>query len=456
MIIPQTELIAVLAGRELYRGTLPPGQYTIGRDEDVQIRLLGSERVSRHHALLSLNYFEWLIEDLRSSNGTFVAGELIAGPTFIFPQQDLRVGDVQLHLRRLRTDDAGSSLAPQAEAALRYLPTEIRGERKYKIKGMIAMGGMGVVLEAEDVSTRRVVAMKTLLSTDSAEKVARFVDEAQITAQLEHPNIVPVYEVNVNELEKPFFTMKLVRGETLKQVLHGLRLERPKTVRHYPLSELLAIFLKVCDAIAYAHSKGVVHRDLKPDNLMLGEFGEVLVMDWGLAKPLGHDANASPTDSGVLEMVDSLRRSDPDAINTLPGARLGTIQFMSPEQAEGKSREVDGRADIYSLGAILYNILTLRPPIDGADEREMLTNVATGQITPPSRAIAGRALPHLADGKLPAKLVKIVLKAMSRDPGDRHPTVRALQADVQTHLFRDKKQHSLIGGLFGPKKTSGD
>jgi eukaryotic-like serine/threonine-protein kinase len=257
MIIPQTEVIAILDGREIYREALPPGQYEIGREEGSRIRLLGSERVSRHHALLTLNYFDWVIEDLHSSNGTVVGGKAVTEPTFIFPTQDVRVGDVELYLRRLRSDDAGSSLAPQARAALQYLPAEVRGERKYKIKGIIAMGGMGVILEAEDVSTRRTVAMKTLISTDTAEAVARFVDEAQITAQLEHPNIIPVYEVSVNELEKPFFTMKLVRGESLKQVIHGLRLERPKTIERYPLSELLTIFLKVCDAISYAHSKGV-------------------------------------------------------------------------------------------------------------------------------------------------------------------------------------------------------
>ena len=451
MITPQTEVIAMLEGREIYRQALPPGQYEIGRESDSPLQF-ESDRVSRRHALLTLNYFDWIIEDLGSANGTRVGGKAITEPTFIFPQQEVRVGTVELHLRRLRSDDAAGSLAPQARAALQYLPTEIRGERKYQIVGIIAIGGMGVVLEAHDVSTRRVVAMKTLLSMDSTEDVARFVDEAQITAQLEHPNIVPVYEVNVNELEKPFFTMKLVRGESLKQVIHGLRLERPKTIEQYPLSELLTIFLKVCDAIAYAHSKGVVHRDLKPENVMLGDFGEVLVMDWGLAKPLGHHANVHPTDSSARLMVESLRSSDPSAINTLPGMALGTVQFMSPEQASGNSNRVDARSDIYALGAILYNLLTLRPPIEEANAQEMLTHAATGQITPPNEAIAGHALPHLLDGKLPAKLVDTVLKAMSLDPADRHPTVRTLEAEVRSHLFGEKKRPALMGGLFGGRK----
>ena len=452
MITPQTEVIATIESREIYRKALPPGEYEIGREIDSAIRL-HSDKLSRRHALLTLNYFDWFIEDLGSANGTRVGGTAISEPTLIFPQQEVRVGDVELHLRRLRSDDPASSLAPQAQAALQFLPAEIRGERKYKIVGIIAMGGMGVVLEAHDVSTRRVVAMKTLLSMDSPEDVARFVDEAQITAQLEHPNIVPVYEVNVNELEKPFFTMKLVRGESLKQIIHGLRLERARTIERYPLNELLTIFLKVCDAMAYAHSKGVVHRDLKPENIMIGDFGEVLVMDWGLAKPLGHDANAQPTDSSARLMVESLRSSAPLAINTLPGMALGSVQFMSPEQASGNSSKVDGRTDVYALGATLYNLLTLRPPIEGADQQEMLTNAATGQITPPGEAIAGHALRHLSDGKLPAMLVDTVLKAMSRDPEDRHPTVRALEAEVRSWLFSEKKRPALIGGLFGGRKA---
>jgi serine/threonine protein kinase len=444
MIIPRTELVAIHEGREIFREVLPPGEYEIGRADDSRICLKGSEKVSRRHAVLRLNYFDWIIEDIGSSNGTEVAGTIIAEATFIFPQQDVRVGDVEIHLRRLRRDDADGSLAPQAEAALKFLPTEIRGERKYKIRGIIAIGGMGVVLEAIDASTNRVVAMKTVLSTDTEETVARFVDEAQITAQLEHPNIVPVYELNVNELDKPFFVMKLVRGESLKHVLQALRLERPKIVERYPLSELLTIFIKVCDAVAYAHSRGVVHRDLKPENVMLGEFGEVLVMDWGLAKPLGRDANwnAEVTDS---PMVETLRKRFPSAIQTGSGATLGTFGFMSPEQAGGFSSEVDARADIYALGGILYNLLTLQPPVDGKDEEEMRTRILSGQITPPRQAIANHPPPHLKEGKLPARLLEIVLQAMALSPFDRHATVSALRAEVQDYLFGETNR-SFRGG----------
>jgi hypothetical protein len=235
MIIPQTEVIATLDGREPYREVLPPGEYIIGREVEMKIRL-HSDKVSRRHAQLMLSYFDWMIEDFGSANGTFVSGRKIEANMAIpiFPQQEVVVGNVRLELRRLRlNEDAGASLAPQTAAVLRYLPADLRGDRKYHVKGLIATGGMGMVLEAEDVATRRHVAMKVLTEAKTPEDVARFIEEAQITAQLEHPNIVPIYELNVNELDKPFYVMKLVRGDSLKQVVQGLRLERPAMQERY-------------------------------------------------------------------------------------------------------------------------------------------------------------------------------------------------------------------------------
>ena len=248
----------------------------------------GNTSDGTRHARLTLSYFDWQIEDFGSANGTFVSGVAIppAQTTMLFPQQELRVGNVQLRLRRLRLQESAESLAPQTAAVLRHLPEALRGLQRYQVKGMIAQGGMGVVLEAEDIVTRRRVAMKLLLKPDSAEMVARFIEEAQIMAQLEHPGIVPVYDLNVNELDNPFYVMKLVRGESLKQVLNGLRMERSATCEQYPLANLLTAFLKVCEAMEYAHAKNVVHRDLKPENVMLGRFGEVLILDWGFAKSL--------------------------------------------------------------------------------------------------------------------------------------------------------------------------
>lgn len=439
MVIPQTEVTGMVEGREIYRQLLPPGVYILGRGAEADIRLI-SEKVSRRHAMLTLNYFDWRIEDFDSANGTRVGGQLVRDCAQIYPQQEVQIGDVRLGLRRLHEDETISSLSPQAAVVLQYLPKEMRGERKYQVKGVIAMGGMGVVLEAEDVATRRMVAMKTLLQTTSAEETARFIEEAQITAQLEHPNIVPIYEVNVNELDRPFYTMRLVRGESLKQVLQRLAGNETKTVEQYPLSRLLGVLLRVCAAIAYAHSKGVVHRDLKPENIMLGEFGEVVVIDWGLAKPVGQRAWGKASDAIQRTLVFSAMRDLPGGLETLDGTALGTPHFMSPEQASGTPQIVDARADIYTLGAILYNMLTLEPPVKGRTPEEILGKVAEGEITPPEIAAEGHALTHLPEGRLPADLVAVAMKAMSLKPDDRFATVLDFQATLcagSVHLSPD-------------------
>jgi serine/threonine protein kinase len=446
MNIPQTELVATVGGQEIFRAVLPPGDYVIGRDEGIPVRL-PSEQVSRRHAQLSLSYFDWCIEDLGSFNGTWVSGRIICEPTLIFPQQEVSVGDVQLRLRRLRIEDPGSAVPPQTAAVLRFLPAEMLGERKYKIHGLIAIGGMGVVLEAEDGATRRRVAMKVMLNAKTPQDVARFIEEAQITAQLEHPNVVPVYDLGVNEQDKPYFTMKMVRGSSLRSILRALR-EVPAGREASPsLCALLAAFHQICDGMAFAHSKGVVHRDLKPDNIMLGKFNETLVMDWGLAKPLGK--SAQPDDSNPRTMVTSLR-NEHQAIETIIGTSLGTPSYTSPEQACGRSNAVDGRSDVYSLGAMLYHIITLHPPVTGGSSHQILQWVAEGRITPFEEALANHQPAHLPGGKLPRGLADCALKAMALDPADRYASVKELQAEVHRHATAlEKAGRYSLHRLFG-------
>jgi len=447
MIVPQTEVTAAHDGREIFRQILPPGDYVIGREAGSDIRL-ESNKVSRRHGQLSLNYFDWTIEDFGSSNGTWVAGCSIREPTMVFPGQELRIGNVVLQLRRLPIDAADENLAPQTAAVLRFIPSELRSDRKYKVNELIATGGMGAVLAAEDLATRRAVAMKLLLNVQTPEDIARFVEEAQITAQLEHPHIIPIYELNVNEQDRPFYTMKLVRGESLGSVLAALRAGREGAAQRWPLGELIDVFQKVSDAIAFAHSKGVVHRDLKPENVMLGDYGDVLVMDWGLAKALGRDANAKTESMAKRSMVRSVRQDDGGEFMTMAGRAIGTPQFMSPEQASGRSHEVDARADVYALGAMLYQILTLEPPVTGDDTGQIFDHVIAGRIPSPADLLGTRPLPHLPGGRLPQALCTVAMKALSLNPDDRHKTVRELSDDVQRGQFEEKRKSGLFGGWF--------
>ncbi len=425
MHVPQTEVILRHADTELARVKLPPGEYVIGRSPEVEI-WADTPAISRRHARLTINYDNLLIEDLGSSNGTFVAERRIADATRIFPNQDIRLGpDVVLEVRRERAPGKpGESLAPTQAAIRRFLPEEILVEKRYAVGGEIARGGMGAILDARQNTTQRTVAMKVMLNSGDEADVLRFIEEARITAQLDHPNIVPIYELGVDEHDQLFYTMKLVRGITLRKVLELLDQGVEATAKKYPLPALLTIFQKVCDAVAFANSKGIIHRDLKPDNIMLGDFGSVLVMDWGLAKvlPKKEDAPAADPPHG---MVMSTRSAVPDtsgAMGTMSGTIIGTAQYMAPEQARGEGEAIDERADVYALGAILFHMLYLRPAVAGENAWEIVDKVKQGALdwTPPKKAP-------------PESLDAVCRKALALDRDARYPSVARLQADIAAY-----------------------
>ena len=254
-------------------------------------------------------------------------------------------------------------------------------------------------------------------------------DFSQITAQLDHPNIVPVYELGVDEQEQVFYSMKLVRGITLHEVLESLGRGLPETVERFPLAALLNIFRKTCDALAYAHSKGVLHRDLKPANVMIGEYGEVLVMDWGLARAGGQ------TFGGPERTLVQSVRQDEGAERTMIGMVLGTPHYMSPEQARGETDKLDARTDIYALGAILYHILFLEPPVSDDDVGVMLQSVGSGKVAEaldrPNHPAGRRHFPHLPGGVIPPGLAMLVRRAMALSKSDRFSSMRELQAAIE-------------------------
>ncbi len=336
------------------------------------------------------------------------------------------------------------------------MPSSLDGLKKprnYEVGDTHARGGMGAILCAKDLNISRTVAMKVLLSerADAAANLMRFVDEAKITGQLEHPNIVPVHELGVDEQGRLFYTMKFVMGVTLKQVLEEIKQGKPETIARYSLAQLLTVFQKICDAVAFAHARSIVHRDLKPENIMLGEYGEVLVMDWGLAKVLKIDKTQPYEGPTLLDADDvaSARLDAADVYRTVAGTVMGSPNFMPPEQAEGRIDQIDARTDIFALGGLLYNILTLQPPITGNTVPELLEKARTAQITPPSggpRSVVAASFPHLPHGKVPDSLSAVAMKALSKAPEDRYQSVKELQQDIEAYQngFATAAEHASI------------
>jgi serine/threonine protein kinase len=341
---------------------------------------------------------------------------------------------VTLELNRAASPLTPVSLEARRDTLRKLLPPEFLREKKYEIGNTIAQGGMGAVLNARELTIQRNVAMKVMLDGTAQDEVMRFVSEAKVTGQLEHPNIVPVHELGVDEKERVFYTMKYVRGITLRKVLDLLFQGQKETLEKYPLAQLLTVFQKVCDAIAFAHAKGVIHRDLKPENFMIGDYGEVLVMDWGLAKVLDPSRNQGAAGFDGHSMIRTGVREELAAAEKQSGNVMGTPQYMAPEQAYGAHDQLDIRTDVYALGAILHHLLTLRPPIVGDDAQVVLHKAARGEWEPARKATLGKTrLPHLPGGKVPDALSAVAQKAMANQADDRYPNVPAFQAEIEAY-----------------------
>ena len=335
----------------------------------------------------------------------------------------------------------------------RYIPIEERVEHaEFKTLNLIDEGGMGSIVEVEEAQTGRPVALKVMHPEmmDSDEAIERFYLEAKVLARLEHPNIVPLHVLKVDREARPFYTMKKVQGQTLQGIISGLRKGDPNVVAEYPLDRLITVFHKVCDAMAFAHSRGVVHRDLKPANIMVGEFGEVLVMDWGLAKVVGESDRVATTDEvpdvpGIQDDLEagSMTISAAAGALTREGAVMGTPQYMAPEQATGRISDIDERSDVFALGGILYALLTLHPPFFGRDVRDILSRVARAEVENPMAFMNVKAvkkvfpttqddfsLGHCPSGRIPHAPAAIAMKAMNVQPEKRYQKVSEMQADI--------------------------
>lgn len=303
--------------------------------------------------------------------------------------------------------------------------------RRYHVSGELARGGVGVVLKGHDIDLGREVALKVLRAehVGNPSLTRRLVEEAQIGGQLQHPGILPVYELGLDRSKRPFFAMKLVRGRTLAELLKDRKSPQEDQPR------FLSIFEQLCHAMAYAHARGVIHRDLKPANVMVGRFGEVQVVDWGLAKVLACNTSIDDTwDLAPKESVESRANRSPIGSQSEAGSVLGTPAYMPPEQATGDIERLNERSDVFGLGAILCEILTGRPPYEGG-RVEILEQARAGRIE--------GAFDRLTKCGSSKELIDLTCQCLRPDhhdrPRDAGEVVRIVQTYRDTFDLRARK-----------------
>ena len=399
------EAVILHEGRPLARCVLRRGRYVIGQDRRNEI-MVDAPSVSAKHAQLTVEGDgEFILEDLGSANGTIVNERLTRGPTPVTLDCRIVIGSTTLEFQR------GGLPA----TIFQHLPAGFLGAQRYVVGEVIVQGSTSTIYEARDLSLDRAVAMKIILPESQAKPgyLLRFIREAQIAAQLQHPGILPIYDLGLDEQRRLYSTTRFVEGDSLAGILDTLAVPSEAETPRPTFGALLSIFQKICDAVAYAHSRGVVHCTLRPEIITVGRFGEVFVNNWGLAKLVVFDGETAS------------RVQAPEA-----GAEPALSRYTSPEQAEGALDDIDTRTDIHALGGLLFRILTLRDPISGETESALLEQ-ALSPRDPPSVVLANQPpCPHWPGDKLPDYLVASAMKGLSLNRDDRHPTVRTLQQEI--------------------------
>ena len=365
-----------------------------------------------------------------------------------------RYGDsVDPEISLSQEEEKEGGVLDESSAALMSKLSSQGGSERYKAQDEIARGGMGAILKVWDEDLRRPLAMKVALREDggttgaatdmtSQKRLSRFLEEAQITSQLDHPGIVPVHDLGIDAEGRVYFTMQLVDGRDMREIVSLAH----KGEEGWDLRRLVGVMIRVCEALAYAHAKGVVHRDIKPGNVMVGKFGEVFVMDWGLAKVMGRE---EVIDEPTSTIIHTLRSDGSSAEHTLAGDVVGTPAFMAPEQALGRGDEVGPASDLYAVGAMLYLMLTGQIPYQPLGESvsalQILEAVKAGPPWPISNV----------NSDAPPELVAVCEKAMAREIPERFSDAMALGEELRNWLEGHAVTTYETGVFYGLRKWVG-
>jgi len=342
-----------------------------------------------------------------------------------------------------------TTVLPHIEADGVRVLLSVESRSRYEPSKVLGTGGMGEVVLVSDHDIGRKVALKRLLPDLTDEAVlARFVDEIRTVGRLEHPNIVPIHDVGVDEQGRYFFVMKYVQGETLESVIEKLAAGEPTYLARYSTEARIEIFLGLLHALEYAHAQGVVHRDVKPANVMVGRFGEVVLMDWGIAKPIAERRDPAAIAEGALKTADGGARDRLYA--TRVGSLIGTPAYMSPEQARGDNAKVDARSDLYSAMVLFHEMLGLEHYLAGKETLEGLLEAIKSEELGFFSLLSMPRRP-------PGELVHLLAKGLHKDPARRFQSaselISALQAilegkvQVQCHMTFTKRAFRELGRL---------
>jgi serine/threonine-protein kinase len=344
---------------------------------------------------------------------------------------------------------ARTTVLPRIEAGGPRVSLTVESRSRYEPSKVLGTGGMGEVVLVSDHDIGRKVALKRLLPELKDQSIlARFVDEIRTVGRLEHPNIVPIHDVGVDEQGRYFFVMKYVQGETLESVIAKLAAGDPGYLAKYSIEARMEVFLGLLHALEYAHAQGIVHRDIKPANVMVGHFGEVVLMDWGIAKPIDHPRDLAALAEGTLVAPDASPRSR--LHTTRIGSLIGTPAYMSPEQASGGTAKVDARSDLYSAMVLFHELLGLEHYLAGKETLEVMLDAIRSEEFSAFKLFDMPRRP-------PAELLHLMARGLQKDPARRFQSatdlISALQAilegkvQIQCHMTFTKRTFRELGRL---------